>query len=348
MLYGVWYLAYGAGGSTASVDNLLSTPAYIADAAAAATGAMFGLGVEWGRPLAVALGALLMLVVRRGAADPWRLAALIALPLVFWGLTGLARADLHEPGAPRYLYPGALFLLLIAVEAARGVRLTRRRARSARGAARARHRRQPRRAAQRRGLPARPGRRARRRARRPPARGAASACRRNSGPSRRSRRRSTPRRIWPPSRTSARPRPHRRELPRLFGRGRAAADGTLVTAYGVGLAPAPGEPKGPPPAPEKAEGAATTPRGSCLRATPQAPASALELVVPPAGLLLAPAGGSAKVFLRRFSDTFPQGAVGDLVAGGRPVLLRIPGDASTAPWHARLALSGPVRVCDLG
>ena len=37
-----------------------------------------------------------------------------------------------------------------------------------------------------------------------------------------------------------------------------------------------------------------------------------------------------------------------LVAGGRPMLLRIPGDASTASWHARLALSGPVRVCGLG
>ena len=40
---------------------------------------------------------------------------------MFWGLTCIARADLHEPAAPRYLYPGAVFLLLIAVEAARGI-----------------------------------------------------------------------------------------------------------------------------------------------------------------------------------------------------------------------------------
>ena len=39
---------------------------------------------------------------------------------MFWGLTGLARADLGEPAASRYLYPGALFLLLIAIEAGRG------------------------------------------------------------------------------------------------------------------------------------------------------------------------------------------------------------------------------------
>ena len=124
VLYGIWYLAYGGGGKE-SLDNLLATPAYVVDAAAAATGSVFGLSIEWGRPLVLALGALLVLAIRRGAKDPWRLAALIALPLIFWGLTGLARADLHEPGAPRYLYPGAIFLLLIALEAARSVRITR-------------------------------------------------------------------------------------------------------------------------------------------------------------------------------------------------------------------------------
>ena len=43
----------------------------------------------------------------------------------FWFLTALARGHLGEPAAPRYLYPGAVFLLLIAVEAAAGVRLSR-------------------------------------------------------------------------------------------------------------------------------------------------------------------------------------------------------------------------------
>jgi hypothetical protein len=347
VVYGLWYLGYGGGQGRESVDNLLSTPAYIAEAAAAAVGAVFGLGSEWGRPLAIALGVLLVLAIRRGAADPWRLAALIALPLVFWGLTGIARADLHEPGAPRYLYPGALFLLLIAVEAARGVRVER-----------------------------------------PALAALAvlvafvtlanvGALRNGAGYLRdqtaelngalAALQLAAPHGVPPdfrPQPTVApqidagsylaavkdlgSPAPAPAELPRLFGRSRAAADGTLLTAYGIGLAPPADEPAGAPPSPEKAEGAETVPRGSCLRATPQAPASAVELVVPPAGLLLAPAGGSAKVFVRRFSDTFPQSAVGDLVAGGRATMLRIPSDASTAPWHARLALSGPVRVCALG
>ena len=346
-LYGVWYLTYGAGDSTASVDNLLSTPAYIADAAAAATGAMFGLGVEWGRPLAIALGALLVLAIRRGAADPWRLAALIALPFVFWGLTGLARADLHEPGAPRYLYPGVLFLLLIAVEAARGVRLTRGglaalavllvlvtvanlgalrngagylrdQAAELDGGLAALQLAAPV------GLP-------------PDFRPQPTVAPQIDATS-----------YLAAVKDLGSPVPPPAQLPRLFGRGRAAADGTLVTAYGIRLAPAPGGAKGAPPVAEKAEAAETAPRGSCLRATPQAPASALELTVPPAGLLIAPAGGAAKVFVRRFSDTFPAGAVGDLVAGGTPMMLRIPSDASTAPWRARLALTGPVRVCALG
>ena len=56
--------------------------------------------------------------------------------------------------------------------------------------------------------------------------------------------------------------------------------------------------------------------------------------------------GPAKVFLRRFGDQFPTGAVGAAVAG-QPAVLKIPSDASSAPWHARLALAGPARVCGL-
>ena len=44
VLYGIWYLAYGGDQGKQSVDNLLATPAYIAEAAAGAAGAVFGLG----------------------------------------------------------------------------------------------------------------------------------------------------------------------------------------------------------------------------------------------------------------------------------------------------------------
>jgi len=343
-LYGIWYLAYGGGQGKESVDNLLSTPAYVAEAAAAAVGAVFGLGPEWGRPLVLALGALLVLAIRRGAADPWRLAALIALPLVFWGLTGLARADLHEPGAPRYLYPGAIFVLLIAIEAARGVRVSREALaallvviafaslsnvgalRNGAGYLRDQD------------------------AELDGALAALQLAAPHGVPPEFRPQPTVAPQIFAGSYLAAvkdlgSPAPAPAELPRLFGRGRTAADGTLRGAYGIALAPAPGRPGGQAPVVEKVEGAATQPRGACLRVQPQAAASALELTVPPAGLLIEPTDADVKVFLRRFGDAYPADAVGDLVAGGKPMLLRIPSDASTAPWHARLALSGPARVC---
>ena len=109
----------------ATSDNLFGSPAYVAEAAAGAAGAVFALGRDWGRMLAVgAVVALLVSLHRRGHAS-WRLIALIAAPLGFWFLTAVARGHLGEPASPRYLYPGAVFLLLIAVEASAGARLAR-------------------------------------------------------------------------------------------------------------------------------------------------------------------------------------------------------------------------------
>ena len=249
---------YGGGGKE-SIDNLLATPAYVADAAAAATGSVFGLSIEWGRPLVLAVGALLVLAIRRGAHDPWRLAALIALPLIFWGLTGLARADLHEPGAPRYLYPGAIFLLLIALEAARGVRITRAATLALLAVIVLRDGLQPRRAAQRRRLPARPGRRARRRARRDAARRAARVPPEFRPQPTCWRRRSPPARISPRSRTSARPAPGPDAAaaavrPRPRRRRRHAARAPT----GSRSRPPPGKPTGQAPPAENAAAAETT------------------------------------------------------------------------------------------
>jgi hypothetical protein len=339
-LYLLWWLGYHASNNTESVDNLLSTPAYVAEAAAAAMGSVLGLGVEWGRPLVLAFVAALALALRRGA--PWRLIALIVLPLLFWALTGLARADLHEPGAPRYLYPGAVFILLIAVEAARGVRLSR---------------------------------------------GALAvlavvlagvtlsnvgALRNGAGYLRdqtadldgalAALQLAAPHGVDPqlhPQPTVApqitagpylqaveqlgSPAPAPSALPRLFGRSRAQADGTLRDAYRIALAPAPaGTPSGPAPTAE-GNAAGTSAKGSCLSAKPQSPAATLDLTVPAGGVEIE---GAAKVFLRRYGDQFPPDAVGPAVAG-KPAALKLPSDASPAPWHARLALGGPVRVCGL-
>jgi hypothetical protein len=342
VLYALWWLGYHSSQNMESVDNLLATPTYVAEAAAAAMGSVFGLGPEWGRPLVLAFVAAMVLVLRRGGVAPWRLIALIALPLLFWSLTGLARADLHEPGAPRYLYPGAVFILLIAIEAARGVRVPRGAlvvlavllgaiALSNVGALRNGAGFLRDQTAELDGALA----------------ALQLAAPHGVDPQFRPQPTVAPQ-IFAGSYLAAvkqlgSPAPPPSALPRLFGSSRAMADGTLRGAYGIALAPAPAEPAGAAPALENAAATKTTSRGACLSTRPQSPAATLDVTVPAGGIEI---DGPAKVFLRRFGDQFPPDAVGDAPAG-QPVALKIPSDAVTAPWHARLALSGPVRVCGL-
>lgn len=122
LLYGAWYVAYGQ--SSVTFSNLIETPAYVAESSAEAIGAVTSLGREWGRPLAVVLA---FLVVSRvvGRAGSTRLWSTVTIALSFWTLTGLARATNPEapPGSSRYLYPGAVFIILIAAELFRRPRL---------------------------------------------------------------------------------------------------------------------------------------------------------------------------------------------------------------------------------
>jgi hypothetical protein len=342
-LYVLWYLGYGAG-EDLSVDNLLATPGYVANAAAGAVGALFGLGFSWGRSLTVALIAALVLSLRRGAADPWRLAGLVALPLIFWTLTALARAELHEPAAPRYLYPGVLFLLLIALEAARGIAVPRPavaallvlvafttlanvgQLRDGGGYLRD-HTVELDGALAAVTLPA-PGSL-------PP----------EFEPSPDVAPQIKAKAYLDAVKDLGSPAPTAAQLPQLIGRARSAADETLTRAYGIGLKTAGPRTGAHAPATERAVGAGVKPGGGCLTARPQLPGGLIELTVPPQGLLLSSAGGTATVAVRRFSDTFPSTTVGQILAGAAPVLLRIPSDISTAPLHTRVELSGAVRVC---
>jgi len=318
VLYGAWYLQYG-GQDHAGGYSFAATPAYVAEAAAGAAGALFGLGTGWGWPLLAGLVVLLVLAVRRGVLDGWRLTALIALPLAFWALTGIARADLHEPAAPRYLYPGVLFLLLVAVEAARGTRI------ASRGAAVALlvvlalvtvgH---------------------------------IHALRDGAGYLRdqatsldgslAAMRLAAPHDLQPgfqPAPVVApqihaaaylgavqdlgSPAPRAAALPHLYERAREAADDTLARAYGVRLVPL-----------------FVKPAGACRRA----PA---DFELPARGVTIASDGGTAKVGVRRYADVYrPAGGVTPNTARS----LTIPRDASPTPWRVRVSASGPVRVCD--
>jgi hypothetical protein len=114
VLYGLWYVTKGT--SEGSVAHLSLVPGYVWRAAQAAVGSVFGLDEGLlTRLLVLLLAALILGVVHRGGLTP-RLAASLCGLLFFWVLTALARGSLGDPAASRYLYPGALLVILIVGE----------------------------------------------------------------------------------------------------------------------------------------------------------------------------------------------------------------------------------------
>jgi hypothetical protein len=142
LLYAAWLLwSLQIGGSNAetriTVSNLLLAPNWGLDSLAGAGVALLGIGYDfktggleldtsWGPVVAsvglIALGRRLW----RGSIQRW-LWATLAVAVVFWVIGAAAETPLLSgPQNPRYIYPASLVVLLVAVEAARGVRFGRR------------------------------------------------------------------------------------------------------------------------------------------------------------------------------------------------------------------------------
>jgi hypothetical protein len=134
-LYGVWWLGWGhAAENHLSFDNLVNTPEYAFNSAAAGITSLLGLatgdGSEphqphliWGKVVLVAALALAVFRVWRGARISRDLAIVLAIALAFWILAALNRTPDRFPTSSRYQYPSAVLLLLIAGEALRGRRI---------------------------------------------------------------------------------------------------------------------------------------------------------------------------------------------------------------------------------
>jgi hypothetical protein len=122
LLYALWYLGYGE--SQVTSGSLINAPGFAEDLAAAAFGALAGRGLDWGRPLAL-LGLLVLLrrLVRPLPVSP-RLAGLLATGLALWVVTAVARSTISQPEASRYVYLGAIVIVLTGVELLRGVQIT--------------------------------------------------------------------------------------------------------------------------------------------------------------------------------------------------------------------------------
>lgn len=135
-MYALWWLGWGhTAHSYVSLHNAGTTPVYVINAVSAAIGSLSGLasasdavpspvGQQWGPALLAVAVVLVGWRVRRLGGVPRGVWAVLAIGVTFWALAGLDYVPgFREPGNGRYIYPSAVFVLLIAIELLRGVRL---------------------------------------------------------------------------------------------------------------------------------------------------------------------------------------------------------------------------------
>jgi hypothetical protein len=135
LLFAIWWAGWGhEAESHLSGDNLVGLAGWLYDAAAAGIVSLLGLATDdgttpdqshliWGQLLVPVLAAGVGLRIFRDRGLSKGLAVALALALAFWILAGLNRTPERFPTSSRYQFPSAVFLLLIAAEALRGIRL---------------------------------------------------------------------------------------------------------------------------------------------------------------------------------------------------------------------------------
>ncbi len=122
VLYALWYLHYGEDEITR--NGLINSPGFAEDIAAAAFGGLAGRSLDWGRPIAL-LGSLVLLrQLARSIPLSGRLIGLLATCISLWALTAAARSTISSPETSRYIYLGAVVIVLIAVELMQGTTLS--------------------------------------------------------------------------------------------------------------------------------------------------------------------------------------------------------------------------------
>ena len=355
VLYGLWWLFYQ---DTTLWGRLIDVPGVVADSAAASISAVLGVGgdtvpreqgtlLKWGRPLA-ALASVLFIwrVVRLGRVPP-RVLALLTVLVSFWAATELSSGGFSTAYESRYLYVGGLFLVLIAVDLARGASLSWRAALLLAAATLAavaanigilrdggefvRQQGQITRAVLGavelgrpvvrpgyvvRGLPGHP------------------FVTVNAGS------------YFAAAREDGTPAATPTELATRPWYARLAADQELIRIRKIALQrPPEGLSPGRTPAVDVVRGGTLARGGACVRLRGTgAPNTLLQTTVPSSGLRLTAEGGPAEVSVRRFADSFER--VGRL-APSTPALLQIPPDRASTAWHVQVEPTERAIVCGL-
>jgi hypothetical protein len=135
LLYALWYLGWGRNAeSHLSLHNVLVSPRFVWEGLSASLDSLLALSSiadesigqsKWGLPLLIALIALIVYgQVRKRGFSP-RLWPVVATTATFWFLAAFNYLPGREAYSSRYLYVGALFVLLIAADLLKGVRFAR-------------------------------------------------------------------------------------------------------------------------------------------------------------------------------------------------------------------------------
>jgi hypothetical protein len=367
-LYALWWIFYEQSHLSRHAITLL--PRFVFDAAAGVTSSLTGLSgmdvansggdfLSWGAPLvAIGAAAIIRRLYRLGRVPP-RVLTLLSMALAFWFITGLGRAyvslgPLTLAGRgfeSRYLYVGAVVVVLLAVELSRGapISLTPKILVGVLVLAAI---------VSNLGILRDAGRLLR---------GAAASTKAELGTLEMTRQQ-----VNPAFRSGGfvfgllQAGPYfaaERQLGSVAASPaqiagdpesvRAAADFQLLQIDHPNLQPAPpatrrsGAPS--PPVLDAVQSAMVVRAGACVRFRRAAFTSALssssfELTVPPGGVALAAQSGAATISVRRFATQFQ--ALGTL-AGGASAVLRITPDLAPQPWHVQITSSGAATACAL-
>jgi hypothetical protein len=133
LLYAVWWAGWGHDAEThLSLHNVLVSPLYVVEGLAASVASLLGLwtiGVAgkavWGAPVLLALLVVAALRLARGFQPGPRLWPVAAAAAVYWFLAAFNYIPGREAHSSRYMYAGAVFVLLLAADLLRGVRFGR-------------------------------------------------------------------------------------------------------------------------------------------------------------------------------------------------------------------------------
>ena len=134
-LYAAWYAGWGhEAESHVTSHNVFASPGYVVEGLSSSVDAAFALATilgeavgrsDWGLPLLIALVLLLAYAIFRGrrpGPDTW---PVLAATAAFWFLAAFSTIPGREAWSSRYLYVGVLFLLLLAADLLKGVRIGR-------------------------------------------------------------------------------------------------------------------------------------------------------------------------------------------------------------------------------